>query len=68
MTRMTVSIDDGLLANAQEALGATTKIEAIRMALEEVVRQRRLKQALKNRNQVDLSIDQTKLQRLRQEG
>ena len=45
MTRMTVSIDDGLLANAQEALGARTKIEAIRMALEEVVRQRRLKQA-----------------------
>ncbi len=68
MTRMTVSIDDGLLANAQEALGARTKIEAIRMALEEVVRQRRLKQALKNRNQVDLSIDQARLQRLRQEA
>ena len=68
MTRMTVSIDDSLLANAQEALGARTKIEAIRMALKEAVRQRRLKQALENRNRVDLSIDEKKLQPLRQEG
>ena len=68
MTRMTVSIDDSLLANAQEALGARTKIEAIRMALKETVRQRRLKQALENRNRVDLSIDEKKLQQLRQEG
>ena len=68
MTRMTVSIDDGLLANAQEALGARTKIETIRMALKEAVRQRRLKQALENRNRIELSIEANQLERLRQEG
>ena len=68
MTRMTVSIDDGLLANAQEALGARTKIETIRMALKEAVRQRRLKQALENRNRIELSLDANQLERLRQEG
>ncbi len=68
MTRMTVSIDDGLLANAQEALGARTKIETIRMALKEAVRQRRLKQALENRNRIELSMDANQLERLRQEG
>ncbi len=64
---MTVSLDDALLANAQEALGARTKIEAIRMALEEVVRQRRLKQALENRNRIELSIDQKELKQLREQ-
>ena len=68
MTRMTVSIDDGLLANAQEPLGARTKIETIRMALKEAVRQRRLKQALENRNRIELSLDANQLERLRQEG
>ncbi len=68
MTRMTVSLDDALLEDAQEALGAKTKIQAIRMALEEVVRQRRLKRALQHRNRIDLSLDQDRLARLRERG
>jgi len=38
MIRMTVTIDDALLEEAKEALGAETRDEAIRMALEEAAR------------------------------
>lgn len=68
MTRMTVTIDDALLEEAKEVLGAGTGAEAIRTALEEAVRRRRLAQALKQRGQLQLVGDVAKLRRLRDEG
>ena len=68
MSRMTVTIDDALLEEAKVALGAESRAEAIRTALEEVVRRRRLAQALQQRGQFQLRADLPELQRLRDEG
>jgi len=65
MTRMTVTLDSGLLEQARQALGVPTKIEAIRIALTEVVRKRQLADALDHRGQIDLELDQEALQKLR---
>ncbi len=68
MSRMTITIDDALLEQAKEALGAKTRAEAIRSALEEAVRRRRVAQALKQRGQFKLRSDLSELRRLREEG
>jgi metal-responsive CopG/Arc/MetJ family transcriptional regulator len=68
MSRMTVTIDDALLEEAKEALGAETRAEAIRTALEEVVRRRRLALTLKHRGQLELRGDLAELRLLREEG
>jgi metal-responsive CopG/Arc/MetJ family transcriptional regulator len=65
---MTVTIDDALLEEAKEALGAETRAEAIRTALVEAVRRRRLTQALQQRGQFQLQGDLSDLRRLREEG
>jgi Arc/MetJ family transcription regulator len=65
---MTVTIDDDLLEAAQEALGAKTRAGAIRNALEEVVRRRRLAQALQQRGQFRLRGGLSELRRQREEG
>jgi Arc/MetJ family transcription regulator len=68
MSRMTVTIDDALLEEAKQALGARTRAEAIRTALEETVRRRRLARALEQRGQFELRGDLAELRRLREEG
>lgn len=68
MSRMTVTVDDGLIEEARNALGAATKSEAIRRALEEVLRRRKLQRALENAGRVELDIDAERLRRLREEG
>ena len=68
MSRMTVTIDDALLEEAKEALGAQTRAEAIRSALAEAVRRRRLAQALEQRGQFQLRGNLSDLRRLREEG
>lgn len=68
MSRMTVTIDDELLERAKEALGAQTRAAAIRTALEEAVRRRRLAEALEQRGQLELRGDLAELRRLREEG
>ncbi len=65
MHRMTITIDDELVQEAKEALGASSKSEAIRLALVEVVRRKRLNQALENGGLIDLDLDQDTLQELR---
>jgi Arc/MetJ family transcription regulator len=67
MTRMTVTVDPNLLEQAREALGVATKSEAIRIALTEILRKKKLAQALDHRGQIDLDLDQESLQRLRAE-
>ncbi|MDP9120435.1 MAG: type II toxin-antitoxin system VapB family antitoxin [Acidobacteriota bacterium] len=68
MSRMTVTIDDALLEEAKKALGVETHAEAIRIALKEAVRRRRLAQALRQRGQFELRGDLAELRRLREEG
>lgn len=68
MSRMTVTVDEGLIEQARNALGAATKSEAIRRALEEVLRRRRLERALENAGRVELDVDPEQLRRLREEG
>jgi hypothetical protein len=65
---MTVTIDDALLEEAKEALGATTRADAIRTALAEAVRRRRLAQALQQRGRLRLRGNLAELRRLRDEG
>lgn len=68
MSRMTVTVDEGLIEEARTALGAATKSEAIRRALEEVLRRRKLQRALENAGRVELDLDPDRLRRLREEG
>lgn len=68
MTRMTVTVDDDLIEEARSALGASTKSEAIRRALEEVLRRRKLERALENAGRIELDIDPKRLRRLRETG
>lgn len=68
MSRMTVTIDEDLIEEARSALGAATKSDAIRQALEEVLRRRKLQRALENAGKVELDIDPDRLRKLREEG
>ena len=68
MSRMTVTLDDELITEAQESLGTRTKSETIRQALEEIVRRKRLERVLEHAGQIDLDLDQERLERLRSEG
>ncbi len=65
MHRMTITIDDDLVQEARLALGASSKSEAIRLALLEAVRRKRLRQAMGHGGQIDLDLDQDKLEELR---
>jgi hypothetical protein len=49
-------------------MGVATKSEAIRTALEESLRRRRLQDALEQAGKIDLDLDQERLRRLREEG
>lgn len=68
MTRMTVTVDEDLIEEARSVLGASTKSEAIRRALEEVLRRRKLERALENAGRIELAIDPKRLRRLREAG
>ncbi len=68
MSRMSRTLDDTLIENAQEALGGKTRSETIRIALTEAVRRRRLAEVLEHRGKIDLHIDPEELARLRAEG
>jgi hypothetical protein len=68
MTRMTVTVEDALVESARFALGARTKAETIRRALEEVVRRQRLAAALTHQGEIDLEIDNEELATMRARG
>lgn len=68
MSRMTMTVDDVLLAEAQQALGVATKVEAVRRALQEAVRRRKLAEALSHRGSIELDLDSQTLDLLRAEG
>ena len=63
MTKRLVDIDDTLLTNAQELLGAETMKETVNRALEEVInldRRRRLLQRASNGDGLDLGSEVTR--------
>ena len=68
MQRFTVTVDENLLASAMKALGTRSKADTIRRALAEVLRRKRLADALKHQGQVELDLDQDRLQELRAQG
>lgn len=68
MRRMTVTVDENLLAEAQMLLKSRTKRETISRALCEIVRQKKREKALEHCGQIELDLDQTQLQELRQKG
>lgn len=68
MGRMTVTLSEELVEEAREILGVRTKSEAIRLALEDTVRRRKLDRALANAGRIDLGLDQEGLRRLREDG
>jgi Arc/MetJ family transcription regulator len=68
MARMSITVEEKLLVEAQQVLGVSTKAEAIRIALREVVRRRHLHKVVSRRGKVDLELDDKTLERLRGEG
>ena len=63
--RLSVTVDDRLLESAVQALNARSKAEAIRLALQEVVRRRRLEIALSHAGDIELAGTIDDLERLR---
>lgn len=68
MARMSITVEEELLTEAQRVLGVRTKAEAIRIALREVVRRRHLHKVVSRQGGVDLDLDEETLSRLREEG
>ena len=68
MKRMTITVDEALVEETRRALKARTKAEAIRQALEEALRRRRLERVLDHAGRIELDLDQEKLRRLRETG
>ena len=66
MSRMTVTVDDDLMAQAKAVLGVANKSEAIRIALRELLRQRRLAKILERQGTVELDLDPQTLAELRE--
>jgi Arc/MetJ family transcription regulator len=64
---MTITVDEELVERAREILSVRTKADAIRLALKEVIRRKRLSEALSHRGTIELELDQATLQRLRAE-
>lgn len=65
MSRLTATLDDELLKQAQRVLSTRTKRETIETALREVVRQEKIRNALKHKGQFDLGFSGEDLMRRR---
>lgn len=65
MARMMMRIDDELLAEAMRLSGARTKREAVEVALRELIRKLRLRQAAQHAGQIalDLTVEELWKQR-----
>ena len=56
MTRITVDIDDELLATAREVLGTETKVATINAALQSVARRKQVRDAITLMNSVEMDF------------
>jgi Arc/MetJ family transcription regulator len=66
--RMSITVEKELVERAMSVLGASTKTEAIRLALEEAIRHARLEQVLARAGKVEFAGDVEELLRLRSES
>lgn len=66
--RMTVTLDKGLLEEAQTLIGKKTKKEVIEVALKELIRKKRREQAIEHAGKVKIDITVDELLKLRQQG
>lgn len=67
MTRLTVTVDEELLSEAQALLASSTKRETIAIALRELVRERKRKAALSHAGSIELDLDQEMLRHYREQ-
>ena len=67
MTRLTVTIDEKLLSEAQSLLAAPSKRATIAVALQELVRARKRQAALLHAGNVELDVDQETLRQYREQ-
>jgi Arc/MetJ family transcription regulator len=68
MGRLTATLDDKLLDEAQSVLSTRTKRETIEVALREVVRREKMRRALKNRGKFDLGFSREDILRRRSQS
>lgn len=68
MARLTVSIDDRLLADARRLSGAKTKRETIEVALRSLVRRHRTRAVGEHAGQIPLTLTQSDLRQWREQG
>ena len=67
MTRLTVTIDEQLLSEAQSLLEAPSKRATIAVALRELVRARKRQAALLHEGTIELDVDQEMLRQYREQ-
>jgi Arc/MetJ family transcription regulator len=68
MGRLTATLDDKLLNEAQSVLSTRTKRETIEVALREVVRREKIRRALKNKGKLDLGFSRVDILRGRSQS
>lgn len=66
MTRMTVTLDEAIVNEARALLETKTKRETIETALKEVIKEKKREKALKHCGEIELDIDQEKLNAYRE--
>ncbi|MEW5816390.1 MAG: type II toxin-antitoxin system VapB family antitoxin [Spirochaetota bacterium] len=66
MKRMTLTIDENLIADAQRLLGASTKRETVERALRIVLNQKKRERALSHCGNIELDLTQEALKELRE--
>ncbi len=65
MGKTTVVLDENLLEDAREAIGARTKKETIETALREIVKQRQRELLIKEMGTYNLDLTQEDLEKMR---
>jgi len=65
---MTITVDEDLLVEVKKVSGASTKAEAIRLALQDFLRRQRLAGVLEHQGKIELTLDQASLKKLREDG
>ncbi len=66
MKRMTLTIEEDLINEAQNLLGVSTKRETVQKALIEIIRLKKRKKALDHCGAIELELDQDQLESMRE--
>ncbi len=66
--RLSVTLDKGLLEEAQSILADKTKREVIEVALKELIRKKRREEAIEHAGKINMDMDLKELLKIREEG